>query len=1300
MTTNGERQLTSGEPHKVLRIALAMRGGVSLAVWIGGAVAEIDLFRRACNGDDLGADPLGCREKRAAIYRERLANTGKYDGVRVDILAGASAGGLNAVLFGLAQSCNTVMDDIVRRTWIERGGIWELLREPGFGRAPSILRGDERLFTVARDALGEIAGGSAASSAGARRVDRVSVELAATLLDDAPDGKRSNRARFSFAKTPGDLRSCYSTIPSPDDNADAAGDSRAAWRTGMALDRMALAARATSSFPGAFEPASIYSVPSGAASPGATAPLPTDYLTARQTSVNMARAFVYSRAQGTLLKPFNVVDGGIFDNIPIDRAIRAIQRMPATQPSGRVLIYLDPEPPVTDQSGFPSDERDSAASWIPVIHRSFTLKERTETEDDELAQVREHNDRVMETRGRLEALAAVMRRLRRSAGDADAQVGAFVDELITDESYLQCRIAVDSPRIGRLLADPAAELCYPPRQAVDYVRLPPIEGVKIKNQVQEAYSDHPVDYWNLSTDVCAMLDWVRVLIGWVHALEDLVTYFSEAEPESRAVVLPSGVVGGDELLPPAARQSLTDGLQEWKPRLYRWLTVLIEARHRSVDEVLAWPLRSELPEAGKHYPLAHCLTESRGRQLGLRLTPEINELLIAGTGSDVEERFYTLLSAPDQFCNPGTALVEAVTEGLDDILGEIRTCCAPVVQNLTAMYEQLPDASKAPEWFASWCESVYPHFYTAPLQDYWVERLSRLFAVTGVPDTASIINYERISSKEPPRIDVSALKNAAKAKYLGEWMRRLPSKEQMLTVLARDDSRLEPDAKLAGNVLMRFGGFFLWRWRENDWQWGRLDAASGIVKILDGLARQRAGDGEVCAATADLQKIILKESASQERSAGQQDDERPLVETVGGDSFQAVSAHYRFALASRIVPLVARALWPAKGSALSLGGAAGRLANIAARPLTVPLPLIADPLRLAMALVVVLGSAFALGARIADTRWCNVVSAVLFVLGLTIAARAWKAGHNWRQLNQNLGELNTEHPLLGIETDWIAEVLTQPKRRKDRAYSWLLAVVVLAAAIALPIVGYRWHPPGTIESFIVAALGVVGAQHWLNKRSYRILPSAQDGDKNGRRVAVAILVGVGATALIFSPMLIGSLGHRYAGAAIVPLHWNCNHLPGDVIVAAVAAAALTAISLWGWARNFSAALCIAVSAAVGAVAQWGFDALPFTKDPGVWNLLPVWVWVIVLGIMNARLPHRTEKYGEPAKPKPPAPQGQPEAAAAVNPPSAEGTGGMDGNGSGPSPSGSATQRPGRERYRSTHAVIMAWAKARGVSSGR
>lgn len=149
--------------HKTLRLALAMRGGVSLAVWIGGVVAEIDLFRRACNSQ-IHPSENQYRQERAKRYAEILRDTTRYERVEIDILAGASAGGLNAILYGLAQSCQSVMDETVRDTWIKNGGIWELLRETGLRsvlekrRIPSLLQGDERLYTMVRDALGTIAG--------------------------------------------------------------------------------------------------------------------------------------------------------------------------------------------------------------------------------------------------------------------------------------------------------------------------------------------------------------------------------------------------------------------------------------------------------------------------------------------------------------------------------------------------------------------------------------------------------------------------------------------------------------------------------------------------------------------------------------------------------------------------------------------------------------------------------------------------------------------------------------------------------------------------------------------------------------------------------------------------------------------------------------------------------------------------------------------------------------------------------------------------------------------------------------
>jgi hypothetical protein len=41
-----------------------------------------------------------------------------------------------------------------------------------------------------------------------------------------------------------------------------------------------------------------------------------------------------------------------------------------------------------------------------------------------------------------------------------------------------------------------------------------------------------------------------------------------------------------------------------------------------------------------------------------------------------------------------------------------------------------------------------------------------------------------------------------------------------------------PNQKLAGNQLNNFAAFLSARWRQNDWTWGRLDAASSLVRLL------------------------------------------------------------------------------------------------------------------------------------------------------------------------------------------------------------------------------------------------------------------------------------------------------------------------------------------------------------------------------------------------------------------------------------------------------------------------------------
>ncbi|MGE2717119.1 DUF3376 domain-containing protein [Mycolicibacterium litorale] len=1306
--------MTDNKPYRTMRLALAMRGGVSLAVWIGGAVAELDLFRRACNGMDIGPDPNGHRGRRAERYRQLLEQTKKYNKVDIDILAGASAGGLNAVLFGLAQACDTVMDDTVRRTWIKDGGLWELLREPGSGRVESILRGDERLFEVVRDALGVIAGDlDPATMAqpdkrprltnGGSPAPRITVELAATLLDDPRHPERQNRARFSFSKTSGTLESAYSTIPASADRVrsedkdkdkvdgeDPSVATIAKWRRQMALDRMALAARATSSFPGAFEPARIFSMRSGSASPGESAPLPSDYVTRSRVTVNMARTFLYSADRP---EPFGVVDGGIFDNIPIDRAIRAIQRAAASEPSDRSLIYLDPEPPVSRGPVADVPEKTSAASWVPVIRSSLSLKQRQESAGDELSLVREYNDRVLQTRGRLEALAAIMRALRRSSVDPVGETLTFVADLVREESYTQCRIAMDAPRIAALLTEPWAELCYPPREAVDYAGLSPKAAIGIKNQVALAYNN-PELRWQLSTDVVAMLDWVRVLIAWVRALEDLLVDYARWDSQrSSRTCGASSVEIPEPFRKDGDRDELMERLKSWKSALYRWLTVLGEARHRAVDEILVRPLRSENRRPDSEYPLITCLQESRGAQIGLSLTPELRKLLTEPKGKpeEIDSEMYRLLSVPNQFRYPdGDNLAATVRLGLDGILEEIRRCSGKVVEGLYdpgkepdlaadefissresggerrgaigsglgAKLSQLGrrstdgmrrrcnshnDSKPAakPEWLAFWAESVYPHFYLYPLSGYSIEQLAKIFASTGVPDTAHLIRFDSITGDERPRIPVPQLKEAAKAKHLGEWVRKRTPEARIVKVIKDTDGLLMADGKLAGNALSRFGGFFLWHWRENDWQWGRLDAAAGIARIIANridFVDDRCGAQAAITAEANLrrecieenaqalQQEILAESGEQQkaflvepskRKRGEKADTPPLVGTVGGESLSAISPRYRFALASRLVPLVYRALWPANSSPFSVGGALSRFGNIAVRPLAVALPLVSDPLRLAIAVITVLATAGALGTGVIGPALHGTAAAALLIVGALIAARTWRVGKNWRALRRTLDSINREYPQLGVEVEWTS-LLRKAGTLRWRIASWVLVGGCLSLATAFAM-GATDHLPlarfAATESVVAIFAVILGLQHWFNQRALRIVDpgAAVSGKKRTVMWTVTLLAGV---AVILVPLLTS-----------FPESAGFDSPPKSFAMAAVGTAALTAVSVWGWSHRRWASIAIAVAAALAAGVQLLLARI--AGDNGLCDLAPVVVWLASVGAIIQRLPYREKNYGQP-----------------------------------------------------------------------
>src|SRR4051794_31105152 len=99
-----------------VRVAMALNGGVSLAVWMGGCAAELDCARRAHLAPEPG--------RRA--YHALCRAFGRV--LVVDLMSGSSAGGINGALLGAAiRHRRRLNPDFLREQWLELGEFESLL---------------------------------------------------------------------------------------------------------------------------------------------------------------------------------------------------------------------------------------------------------------------------------------------------------------------------------------------------------------------------------------------------------------------------------------------------------------------------------------------------------------------------------------------------------------------------------------------------------------------------------------------------------------------------------------------------------------------------------------------------------------------------------------------------------------------------------------------------------------------------------------------------------------------------------------------------------------------------------------------------------------------------------------------------------------------------------------------------------------------------------------------------------------------------------------------------------------------
>jgi patatin-related protein len=761
-----------------LRLALAMRGGVSLAVWIGGAVSEIDLARRAAREGAEGHD-----------FWPQLLGVSDYERVVVDVLAGASAGGLNGVLYAASQVYDFPYD-AMRDVWLTVGGTEGLVRREG--PWPSLFKGDDYFLTTVHDKLRAL---TAARPAPTER-ERVDLALSATVMEpvvrplpspvDEQLVERRYGSGFRFRQP--EEPWLPTDFPAPGDPAFAEG-----------LWRLAIAARSTSSYPGAFEAARVRS---------------TRRATFTDPPVDGTGAGV--DLDGTFLErsstaDFVVADGGILDNIPIQCALDYVAAAPATGPTERILVYLQPGAPSEPKARQAAGDVERRAT-LSVARGVLGARIAGETINDDIAAIEAYNEAVERaTTLRSATFSGLPDRLSflRAARDRRS-------------SYNLTRASHEAGAIVALLLDPMTTIG--------------------EDQFPASVAGHPVDDAR----------WRSPVAGWPQAVrESLDPALNRALGTTLAGAAPGRLLACTGEVAPLLR--VTDLLTAWarwvepecpeagavKGQLYSVRTFLAAILERT--RRLAWVAAAARTDADHQAFVDVALPALAGLTV---VEPEVAAATVAalrsGEAGPLQAACRQALARIDGVVDtvasrlggapaPAPAALAEVQAGGTDLLAEITRLLVALVEPL-AQAPLAPSADPAATVAgvpaAPPGELLHRVLAGAPVTVEVLEALDVLCLpefVSGMPGRRRI-DFRRLSSanRTPLAQDFVALLDAAQE--TGLWWDPDGARE--------DQQGIHVTLKLAGNELANFSAFLLAHWRANDWLWGRLDAVPTMVELL------------------------------------------------------------------------------------------------------------------------------------------------------------------------------------------------------------------------------------------------------------------------------------------------------------------------------------------------------------------------------------------------------------------------------------------------------------------------------------
>ncbi len=428
-----------------VRLAVVLYGGVSLAVYIHGVTREIlnlvrasKLFRAAKSREAAGGacvEDQRPKDDSTAVYYELLQALSPDIDLRVvvDLISGASAGGINGVMLARALAHDLPLEPH-RDLWLKNADVTSL-SAPGslLGRlgkaavAPVIdamltrrfgqqvadpeTRAKMRQFVQAQwftppfsgerfcgwmlDACEAMGVGGVPNGSLLPPGHRLDLFVTLTdyrghshriLLHDPPSVDETEHRRI-LAFT------CRRALSGEISSEFTAGD----------VPSLVFAARATASFPGAFPPATIAEMDKVLAERGGAWP-------SRQSFIHDKLLAADAHQVGSGGGYF--IDGSVVMNKPFSPVIHALGNRPASREVVRRIIYVDPNP--QRHASGRSDQ--GTPGFFRTILTALALIPRNEPIADDLLAIQEWNERA---RRMAEILAA-----------ADPQVEQLVDEIV------------------------------------------------------------------------------------------------------------------------------------------------------------------------------------------------------------------------------------------------------------------------------------------------------------------------------------------------------------------------------------------------------------------------------------------------------------------------------------------------------------------------------------------------------------------------------------------------------------------------------------------------------------------------------------------------------------------------------------------------------------------------------------------------------------------------------------------------------------------------------------------------------